>query len=438
MNETHTILGGKVHIYRRPNSSCWQCATYLGRKNRRISTKEDSLSKAKEIAEDWYLGLRGKLRNGEIKTEKTFREASEQFLREYEIITQGQRSSYYVKQHHLRSRVHLVPFFGDMGLSEITAGQVQEYRIHRLEEAVKKYGKPPARSTIHQEIVCLRQTLKTAVRHGWLSSLPDLSEPYGASGKISHRAWFSPEEYKKLYEATRKRAHEPKNPRYKWESEQLHDYVLFMANTGLRPDEAKRLQFRDVAIVHDEALGDTILEIEVRGKRGVGYCKSMPGAVLPFQRLKARNVARAAEEALKQSPDPKAADNGPNISDPKPAPHSAGAPNPTDLIFPKGHRELFNAILDEEGLKKDRDGRPRTAYSLRHTYICLRLMEGADIYQIAKNCRTSVEMIEKFYAAHIKTRLDAAAINIMRPRHPHPHNPDHSKPEHGGAPDSNL
>jgi len=43
-------------------------------------------------------------------------------------------------------------------------------------------------------------------------------------------------------------------------------------------------------------------------------------------------------------------------------------------------------------------------------------MEGADIYQIAKNCRTSVEMIEKYYAAHIKTSLDAAEINKMRPR----------------------
>ena len=43
-------------------------------------------------------------------------------------------------------------------------------------------------------------------------------------------------------------------------------------------------------------------------------------------------------------------------------------------------------------------------------------MEGADIYQIAKNCRTSVEMIEKYYAAHIKTNLDAAAINKMRPK----------------------
>jgi integrase len=90
-------------------------------------------------------------------------------------------------------------------------------------------------------------------------------------------------------------------------------------------------------------------------------------------------------------------------------------PGPTDLIFRKWQRELFKTILDEQNLRCDREGRPRTAYSLRHTYICLRLMEGADIYQIAKDCRTSVEMIEKYYAAHIKTSLDAAAINVMRP-----------------------
>jgi integrase len=379
MPEKHTILGGKVHVYRRDNSSRWQCATYLAGKNRRVSTKEDSLAKAKDFAEDWYLELRGKARNGEINDEKTFREAAVQFEREYQIITEGQRNPEYVEGHSTRLRLHLVPFFGDMGLSEITPGQIQEYRIHRHEEAVKEYGKPPARSTMHQEIVVLRQTLKAAVRHRWLDRLPDLSEPYRASGKISHRAWFSPEEYKKLYEATRRRARAPKNPRYKWESEQLHDYVLFMANTGLRPDEANHLEYRDVKIVEDEGSKETILEIEVRGKRGVGYCKSTTGAVKPFQRLVERNK-----------------------------------PQPTDVIFPKTHRQLFNTILDEEGLKKDREGQPRTAYSLRHTYICLRLMEGADIYQIAKNCRTSVEMIEKYYASHLKNSLDAAAINIRR------------------------
>jgi integrase len=404
--EQYTILGGKVHVYQRPNSGCWQCSTYLAGKNRRRSTKEDSLSKAKEIAEDWYLQLRGKLRSGEIKTEKTFREASEQYLREYDIITQGQRSKIYVKGQHWRSTVHLVPFFGHLGLSEITSGKVQDYRIHRHEESLAKRGKPPAHNTMHQEIVTLRQTLKTAIRQGWLDRLPDLSEPYRSSPKISHRAWFSPQEYKQLYEATRKRAHEPKQARFKWESEQLHDYVLFSANTGLRPDEARRLQFRDVTIVEDDASTQTILEIEVRGKRGVGYCKSMTGAVRPFERLKARLRPARAEETSKD-PSPPAANGQPEQWHP---------PQPTDLIFPKWQRELFKAILEEENLRFDRDGRPRTAYSLRHTYICLRLMEGADIYQIAKNCRTSVEMIEKYYAAHIKTNLDAAAINIMRPK----------------------
>ncbi|MBZ5662698.1 MAG: hypothetical protein LAO08_20040 [Acidobacteriia bacterium] len=48
------------------------------------------------------------------------------------------------------------------------------------------------------------------------------------------------------------------------------------------------------------------------------------------------------------------------------------------------------------------------------TYICLRLMEGADVYQLAKNCCISVEMIEKHYAAHIKNMLDAELSNVRK------------------------
>ncbi len=403
MSEHHTILGGKVHVYRRPNSSSWQCASYLAGRNRRTTTKEDSLSKAKEVAEDWYLQLRGKLRDGELKSGKLFREAGKLYLREFDIITQGERSPTYARGQHARTDGHLIPFFGNMVLPEITSGKVNEYRIRRLEESKAQRGKPLAHNTMHQEIVTLRQIFKTALRHGWIDHLPDLSEPYRSSPKISHRAWFSPEEYKQLYEATRRRALDPKQPRFRWEAEQLHDYVLFATNTGLRPDEAMRLQFRDVMVVEDEGSGQTILEIEVRGKRGVGYCKSTAGAVHPFERLKARTRP----------------DGGPGRSGSRTASIANGEwhePRPTDLLFPKWPRDLFNAILEEEKLRTDRDGRPRTAYSLRHTYICLRLLEGADIYQIAKNCRTSVEMIEKYYAAHLKTRLDASAINIMKPR----------------------
>jgi len=407
MTNRHELLGGKVQVYRRPSSPYWQCSASIGGRQFRASTKQDGLSLAKDFAEDWFLSLRGKDKwGGGLPKGKTFRKAAEKFLDEYEVITGGQRSPKYIETLRHKIDKHLNPFFGDKPVTEITAGMVQDYRVHRAKNQNKNGdAAPPARTTIHHEIITLRHVLKTANRHGWLTHLPDMSAPYRASGKIAHRAWFSPEEYQTLYRATRRRAKRPLNPKWKWECEQLHDYVLFMANTGLRPDEAARLEFRDVVIVDDDASAERILEIEVRGKRGVGYCKSMPGAVRPFERLRDRP---------RQAPDDKAG------VPPKRKGVSRGGgadkilPKPTDRIFGSTQRELINAILDELKLKFDRDGQRRTAYSLRHTYICMRLMEGADIYQIAKNCRTSVEMIEKYYASHIKNMLDASAINVRR------------------------
>lgn len=417
MSETHTLMDGKVHIYRRDGSRFWQCSTYLTGYNHRKSTRQTNIAYATEFAREWYLDRvaedRLRRRGGVVSPlpsspypeasrarpgEKTFREAAAVFLVEFEAMTLGERNAQYVASKGRVLKLYLLPFFGDLPVSQVTAGRIQEYRVSRVtppktpprvrfvRNGQERLGKArewkrPSRQTLHNEIVCLRQVLKSPNRKGWISALPDMSSPYRASGKISHRAWFSPTEYKRLYEATRERARNPKKERWRAESEQLHDYVLFMVNTGLRPDEAQRLEFRDVVVVQDEATGERILEIEVRGKRGVGYCKSMPGAVLPFQRTLKRKSGQ-----------------------------------PTDLVFGLVQRELLNAILDELGLKKDRDGNARTAYSLRHTYISMRLMEGADIYQVAKNCRTSVEMIEKYYASHIKNVLDAGAINVRKPK----------------------
>lgn len=377
---THTILGGKVQLFRRPNSTRWQCRASIEGKQFQHSTKQSSLAAAKDVAEDWYLTVKGKLVRGEVVGGKPFAEVAKIFMDEFEVLTLGQRSPQYVSNNRGRINKHLIPFFGKKSIKEISAGLIQEYRISRM-RAVGPTGKPPARPTLHQEMVCLRQILKTANRHGWIDYMPDMTSPYKASGKISHRAWFSPEEYKQLFKATGERAKNPKKERWRTACEDLHDYVLFMVNSGLRPDEARRIQKRDIEIVEDGPDDERILHIAVRGKRGVGYCKTMPGAVIPFQRMVKR--------------------------------HSLA---PDALVFPTIQRELFNAILDELNLKHDREGNPRTTYSLRHTYICFRLMEGADIYQVAKNCRTSVEMIEKYYAAHIKNMLDASVINVRKPK----------------------
>ena len=169
MTTRHSLLDNKVQLYMRANSPHWQSACSIAGKQRRTSTKEESLSRAKDVARDWYLGLMGKYRAGELKEGVTFRTAAEHFVKEFEVITEGERNKDYVESLAMRIRVHLLPFMGDRVVTEITPGFVQEYRVHRMTSRIdKKTGLPkrPSRSTMHHEIITLRHVLKTANRHG--------------------------------------------------------------------------------------------------------------------------------------------------------------------------------------------------------------------------------------------------------------------------------
>ena len=396
MPEQHTLMGGKLHVYRRDRSSKWQCATFLHGRNWRKSTKQESLALAKDIAHDWYLTLFGKSLAGQLKNEENFAEAAKHFLREVQILIAHERNPRYHEGHEYRLRVHLVPFFGKMHLSAITETIAQEYRIHRSSAKTNpvtgEYIRP-APDTLKKEIITLRLVLKSAKRRGKLTHLPDLAAPFRSPTSVSYRAWFPHEEYKALYEATRKKTAQKHSPVQHWIWQQLHDHVLLVTNSGLRPDEAARLTFRDVSIIRDDATKQTILGISARGKRGAGYCKSMPGAVLPFKRLRER--ARPQERGD--------------------APEAWKKPGLNDLVFPGKLARQFDTVLKELNLKHDPEGRPRTLYSLRHSYICFRLLEGANIYELAKNCRTSVQIIERHYAAHLKDMINASSINMRRP-----------------------
>jgi integrase len=380
----HVLLNGRLELYQRKGSPYWQCSTYLGDRNWRVTTREADFARAKDVAEDWYWTFLEKFAAKEIKPFRRFRIAAEVFLTEFETLTAGIRNPQCAKGHKGRIDLYLNPFFGDMSVDKIKTGTVMDFRVWRCKLAIAKYGKPAARGTLNNDIITLRMILATAERNGWIDHLPDLSEPFPKWRPISHRAWFSPEEYTRLCRATWAYVQHPPEGIQKALCQQLHDYVVFMANTGLRPDEARHLEFRDVA-VDEDSYHEPILGLNVRGKRGVGYGISMPSAVRVFDRLYERR--RQAK---------------------------GGEPAPTDKLFPLNHRTLFNRILVELDLKTDRDGRPRSAYSLRHTYICFRLLNGADIYQLSKNCRTSVGMIEKYYASHISTSIDTSRLNVGR------------------------
>ncbi len=400
---THLMFEGRLQVYLRGEGKTWQCAARVDGQRFRQSTGEENLARAMAFAEEWYLDLRGKLRAGVPLTQAdkpakpawTFSDAADDFLRQVRVLAAHSRSPLYVTDLEIRLKASILPFLGKMDPCTINRSTIQNYVVRRTEDMLARRGRTPARSTVLSDLVVIRQILKHEEGAGRLPYVPTLSLPYLTLKKKGRRAWFSPEEYEQLYKATRQRVVDCPRPGWQSQYEDLHDFVLLIANSGLRPDEAMNLELRDVNVEDDYATGQTILVIDVRGKTGTGFCKTMPGAVHPFQRLKARRLAElersmVAEEAAKKLA--------------------------RTRLFKTFNRDAFNRILHEEGLKFDRDGKRRTAYSLRHTYISMRLMEGANIHQIANNCRTSVQMIEEHYASHIKDRLDAAAINVQRPK----------------------
>jgi len=77
---------------------------------------------------------------------------------------------------------------------------------------------------------------------------------------------------------------------------------------------------------------------------------------------------------------------------------------------------LFNWIMNSLGLKAGPHGADRSFYSLRHTAITFRLIFGGniDLLTLARNARTSVEMIEKFYASTLSAEMNIQLLHSKR------------------------
>jgi integrase len=79
-------------------------------------------------------------------------------------------------------------------------------------------------------------------------------------------------------------------------------------------------------------------------------------------------------------------------------------------------RRQFDHILERCDLKESLSSEPRTLYSLRHTAIMFRLTMGdsIDLLTLSRNCRTSVAMIERFYAKPLEGEMNIGKIQSSR------------------------
>jgi hypothetical protein len=117
--------------------------------------------------------LRGKSHAGLLEEKlkgKKFKEAAAKFLEELPILTHGQRGDHYLHDQERRLNT-ILPFLGERYLSK-APGAGRRLRISHSPRAELQDGHPPSRSTMHQEIVVIRQVYKCAIRHGWFDHGP--------------------------------------------------------------------------------------------------------------------------------------------------------------------------------------------------------------------------------------------------------------------------
>ena len=167
----------------------------------------------------------------------------------------------------------------------------------------------------------------------------------------------------------------------------LRHYLLFMANSGLRPNEARQLLWRDIREEQDED-GTPALVIEVAPTTKTGartvVCREGTGHYL--ERLKKISKHTEPDDYVFCGFDGEPVDNFNN---------------------------LFKKVLSGIGLLEDRWGKRRSIYSLRHFYCTQSLLSGVPIHVLAKNMGTSISHIEQHYS-HVLTLMQAKQLQTKK------------------------
>jgi len=331
------------------------------------STRTSDFQEGKRFSEDLYYELEGKVRRGEQLKSPKFSKVVRDWKKELPLLWKD-KSEHYIKGTIRISELHLEPFFENTKMEEITEDLMVEYFNHKI----KTTSPPPSTVTLRHQGTVLGNILKFSKRKGFLNEVPTIPLP---KLKINPRPDFSKNEWRKLYTFMRKWVGDMDHPRIKRDRFYTQQTILILGNTGVRVGELRTVRWLDIEEVRD-VNGDLLISISVNGKTGTRTVISNKGCERYFE-----NLWNWRREELGENP-------------PLTEPILINDKTKKPIGSFKGS---WNSLMKESGLLFDKDGNKRVPYSLRHTYVTMRLSEGVNIYQLSNNIGSSVEMIESFY-----------------------------------------
>jgi integrase len=300
----------------------------------------------------------------------------------------------------LRNRLHksVEPHFGKMPIDKVGYNEISEFV-----QLLSKLKKSP--TTIQQHIVATRKVLNYAYANNYIKHLPKFP-----SVKINSipRGSFNLSEYKLLVQTAKRYVHtkivdptksQRKRGRFHMEpyltiSPELQWLIRFMVNSFIRPSDIKNLQHQHITVVRNE---HTYLRMNLpKSKKHDKPIVTIQSAVPVYEQLKKYHALNGRAEPTDYLFFPELRDR-------------------TDVLMLLGCQFMFVQNLAKIEVNAA-NGRRRTLYSLRHTAITFRLLYGGsiDLLTLARNARTSVEMVEKFYSSNLTSEMNIDLLQGKR------------------------
>jgi integrase len=387
-NTVH-ILEGQATLFQRPTSPVWHVRYKAHGRWERQTTKCEELAAAKQKATDIVVDARFKEKNSLPIVNKRVKSVGKLAIRRLEGLIASGRGKATYKTYIQAIEKYVIPLLGNHNIDKIDNAVLAKFEKQRID----MMGKTPSASVINNHNSALNQVFDEALERGYMTKFQvPLLRNDGI--KTERRPDFTLDEYKQLYKHMRVWEREARKGNESVLRGVLRDYILVLANTGIRAGtEAMNLKWKHIS--HFEEKKVKYIALHVDGKTGQREVIARHSTAYYLNRLRCRTAAWAKgsfEEFLKLQKE--------------------------DYVFRIDGKDMtgafskvFTRLIESADLLHDtKMGKKRTLYSLRHYYATMALTyERMSIYTLAKHMGTSVKMIEDHYA-HVLLRKKAHQI----------------------------
>lgn len=419
--EKHHIPGypTKLFIYKLYASKYWWVRYFLNGNAVRKTTKTEAKLKAIAFAKEYFATVTYNQQHGISATVSTtsFDACLRELLKaEKAKLDRGELSKITFDNSVYRYDKFISPHFRGVEIRDVDYMAMQSF----LNELSKH---ELSSSTISAYMGLARKVLVHAARRKLIAAVPEFPN---VTVKDKARGWFTTREYRRVWSAAGRyvgkrievRKYEDskgvtqtqyiytnskgerlgsKVMRYVDMTEDLRRLIVFIANSYIRPTDIKFMQHKHVDVVKGEY---TFLRLRLPPTKGHSDpITTMEKAVDCYEQLTQHHMATG--QIGKQHEDdfvfmPQYKDN-------------------RDYALKQLQRQ-FEVLMEDTKLGTSAAGEERTLYSLRHTAIMYRLLfgDGINTLALARNARTSVEMIDRFYAKPLSGEMNIDMLQSRR------------------------